>query len=376
MSDDTVLERLCALRAACIGRLDGLADADCVRQYHPALSPMSWHLGHTFFVEAYWLREVVFGDGTRTRPLHELFFPELNHKSERGDRLPDRDVLLAWCRETATENDNLWARVEGLYHPLLERGYLARFLAQHYAQHLETMAMVAQQRALADRTPADIAVSPLKVPDTTITTPIPVAGGTVDIGADPMGVNAYDNELQAHAQQIDDFCIARRPVSNAQWLAFMHDGGYHRDALCDVEAPDHWCRHAHGGWYAVTERGPEVLAPDDPVYGISHFEARAFARWAGARLPHEYEWEHAARNGHLQALGEVWEWCANPLHPYSGFRAFPYDGYSTPWFDGCHYVLRGGSRHTLAEIRRTTFRNFYTAGNRHIFAGLRLAWPD
>lgn len=124
----------------------------------------------------------------------------------------------------------------------------------------------------------------------------------------------------------------------------------------------------------MDETGTRDLAADDPVSGVNHHEASAFARWAGARLPHEYEWESAARRRLLERSGAVWEWCANVFHPYIGFAAFPYEGYSVPYFDGRHFTLRGGSRLTQAPIRRPTFRNYYTAEKRHICAGIRLVF--
>ena len=120
--------------------------------------------------------------------------------------------------------------------------------------------------------------------------------------------------------------------------------------------------------------GPYELAADTAVHGINHYEASACAAWAGARLPHEYQWEAAHRSRQLDDVGRAWEWCANSFHPYNGFSAFPYEGYSTPWFDGTHYSLRGASLHTRPELRRASFRNFYTAEKRHIFAGLRLVY--
>ena len=126
--------------------------------------------------------------------------------------------------------------------------------------------------------------------------------------------------------------------------------------------------------YAITPHGPVDLAPTGSVYGISRYEAEAFAHWANARLPHEYEWETADRMKLLQNSGKVWEWCTNTLHPYTGFKAFPYEGYSVPYFDGTHYVLKGGSIYTQDVIHRPSFRNYYQSDKRHLFSGLRLVF--
>jgi iron(II)-dependent oxidoreductase len=174
-------------------------------------------------------------------------------------------------------------------------------------------------------------------------------------------------------------------VSNAEYLAFMEDGGYRRQALWSDAGwqwrarlsrpqPEHWCRDAAGDWLQLTPGDALPLPADGSLIGSSYFEAEAYATWAGGRLPHEYEWEAAAAQGLLQGVGTVWEWCGNRFHPYPGFRAFPYEGYSVPWFDGGHHVLRGGSSYTQPCLRRATFRNFYTADKRHIFAGCRVAF--
>jgi iron(II)-dependent oxidoreductase len=212
---------------------------------------------------------------------------------------------------------------------------------------------------------------------------VSLAAATYAIGAD--ADDAYDNERPRHEVTLDTAQVARYPVTNAEFLAFLHDGGYRRrECWSDagwywrerhgIEAPGLWRRDDAGRVHEITHAGPRALSGDSPVTGLSWWEAEAFARWAGARLPHEYEWEALARTGALAGVGRVWEWCANPLHPYPGFRAFPYDGYSMPWFDGNHYVLRGGSEATHDTVRRVTFRNFHEPDKRHVFAGLRLAW--
>src|SRR5262249_38865856 len=197
---------------------------------------------------------------------------------------------------------------------------------------------------------------------------------------------------------IDTFELARHPVTQAQFAAFMAAGGYRRRELWSsegwawreahaVDRPFHWRRDA----------------PDHPVAGVSAHEAEAFCRRAGARLPREFEWEHAARglvataeSGNLGGVhsgttpdgsfpagrsvdgaddlfGNVWEWTASAFEPYPGFRPWPYEGYSQAWFDGQHRVLRGGSWATRPFALRRSFRNWYVAETRQIFAGFRTA---
>jgi len=355
------------------------------RQFHPDLSPAGWHLGHCAWTEDYWIGEQALGDTSHTRELADLYIPARAPKAGRGTRLPDWDTLLEWSAERQRHNrGRLLVLIEKPHsHPLLPDAYLPRFLLQHVAQHCETVCLLLRQmQACLDATvPADMvmpAARPLRRARVTL------PAGRYRIGSDP-GQGAYDNELPGHEVFLNAVELAAGPVSNAEYLAFMQAGGYADDTQWDpqgqdwrrghgCEAPEHWRRNDAGHWYEITVAGPTPLPAEAPVEGLSLHEARAFARWAGARLPHEYEWEAAARLGLLQDQGRIWEWCANPLHPYPGFCAYPYAGYSSAWFDGRHFVLKGGGRHTLAAVRRPGFRNFYQADKRHIGAGLRLAW--
>ena len=369
--------RLDQLRRASLAFLDDWPEAALRRQAHAELSPLLWHVGHVFFVETYWLAERVFGDRRTTDRWRALYFPEACQKTRRGTRLPDRHEMRLWAAAVSADNDSYWQRAQDHRHPLLEHDYLAVFLRQHYAQHLETMRLAAAHLNAA-RAPARasaIGPSMLRVAR------IRVSDGCVQRGT--AGIEAYDNEQPPGTRHCPAFAIARRPVDNAEWLGFMAAGGYHEPSCWDddgwawrtaerVEHPEHWQALGNGQWHIPDTHAGEI--GEQPVHGISWYEARAFARYAGARLPHETEWEAARRAGILSVRHQVWEWCNNAFHPYPGFRAFPYDGYSKPWFDGRHFVARGASALSEPEIRRPGFRNFYPPTHRHIFAGLRLAW--
>ncbi|MES1940174.1 hypothetical protein T5B8_08023 [Salinisphaera sp. T5B8] len=367
--------RIAQLRQASVAMLDGLTPAQQRCQSHPELSPMLWHVGHVLFMETYWLAERVFGDARITDAWRDLYVPEISAKDERSARLPDADALRAWAAEISEHNDTCWQRARDMAHPLLADGYLAAFLRQHYAQHLETMRLVRAQLGLAECDPAAIDMR-AAAPDTAFT---PLAAHAVDIGT--ASIDAYDNEQPVFTAYPPTFAIAERCVSNAQWLGFIEAGGYQNADWWDADGwawreaagiahPQHW-RALTNGWFVFAPGSTDIA--NAPVHGIGWYEARAYARYAGARLPRETEWEAARRAGVLTDVEQVWEWCDDAFYPYPGFRAFPYDGYSLPWFDGGHFVARGASVHSEPEICRPGFRNFYPPTHRHIHAGLRLA---
>jgi ergothioneine biosynthesis protein EgtB len=234
------------------------------------------------------------------------------------------------------------------------------------------------------------------------------AEGVVEIGAPPWPANdafAYDSESPRHRVHLAPHALADRPVSNAEYRAFIDDGGYRNAALWMSEG---WARVQSGGWTRpmywsedlateFTLGGPRPVDPHAPAVHLSWYEADAFARWAGARLPTEAEWEHAAAQhavagnfadddaplhpggaatdtGLRQLFGDVWEWTASAYAPYPGFRPMPgsLGEYNGKFMCG-QWVLRGGSCATPAGHARATYRNFFYPPDRWQFSGLRLA---
>ena len=194
-----------------------------------------------------------------------------------------------------------------------------------------------------------------------------VEAGVATIGTGPDGF-AYDNERPRHQRTLDAFEIARRPVTNASWMRFAEGGGYVRRE---------WWSDEGWAWkeqYDIGHDARVATAPlRAPVCHVSWFEADAFARSCGARLPTEFEWERASTSGQLDGAGHVWEWTSSPFAAYPGFVAYPYPEYSEVFFGQDYRVLRGGCWATHPRVASPTFRNWDLPQRRQIFSGLRLA---
>lgn len=382
---NALIEELQSLQDEMLDIVSTVGTGDYQQQFHPDLSPIGWHLGHCVYTEEYWIKDQLLGMRTISDSLKSIYVPELSQKQLRGSALPEKQELLGWAKSTQAENRDLLilASHENTAHPLLNSNYLFHFLVQHYSQHIETMMMILTEIQIQN-------INSNYKPDNSIIATqqnkecLTIESGTFKIGS-PETIFPYDNEQPEHIVQLDSFNIARSPVSNSEFLAFMETGAYSTNThwseagwkwyqIKQQNHPHHWQHNNSGDWFGVDHLGPYTLDAQDAVYGLNYFEAAAYAKWAGARLPHEYEWETAIKNDPSLKKTSVWEWCNNTFHPYEGFSAYPYAGYSTPYFDKQHYVLKGGGRYTKTRIKRPGFRNYYLPDKRHIFAGLRLIY--
>jgi len=392
---------------------NGLAPEDMVVQSMPDVSPTKWHLAHTsWFFERFVLMEHSRG----YRPLNDTYLYLFNSYYHQAGERHCRDQRGYISRPTVAEVMAYRRHVDEAVLGLLERPDAARLDAvaalvtlgvHHEQQHQELLLTdikhvfsVNPLRPVYRETAAvkhDATVPPLRW--------IGFDGGVHEIGH-AGNAFAYDNEGPRHRQFIAPFEIADRLVTNGEQLAFMDDGGYRRPELWlslgwaavqehGWSEPFYWERR-NGAWMHFTLTGMREVDPAEPVCHLSYFEADAFARWAGARLPTEAEWEVAASTADIagnfvedgrwhpiatsadaylrQLYGDVWEWTASPYTPYPGFRpAAGAVGEYNGKFMCNQYVLRGGSCATSRSHIRPTYRNFFPPEATWQFTGVRLA---
>jgi gamma-glutamyl hercynylcysteine S-oxide synthase len=350
-----MLDAMAAARERTFSLVAHLDEATLERVLDPIMSPIAWDLGHIGAYEDLWIAHRVGGLPLLREDLAALYDAFETPRAVRGDLEFLRGAeLRAYLAEVRARTVAVTAEHGA--------GDLHELVLRHELQHTETML---QALALAGLLPAGVG-RPSSVAGADEWLRVP--GGTAAIGADADGF-AYDNERPRHGVHVPTFHIAKRPVTNATWLTFTEGGGYERRP---------WWSHEAWMWkeeYDIGDCPASVRSgdPDAPVVHVSWFEADAFARWAGARLPTEHEWEKAATWDQILGLGEVWEWTASPFAAYPGFVAYPYREYSEPFFGDDYRVLRGGSCATHPRVRSLTFRNWDLPQRRQLFAGLRLA---
>jgi iron(II)-dependent oxidoreductase len=344
--------------------IEPLDDDQLNRVVSPILSPLAWDLGHIANFEELWLVQTV---GER-EPLHGdlgRFYDAIeNPRKIRGELPILRDAELrsymADVRERALE---VLAEVEigaDAEDPLLRDGFVYEMLIAHELQHHETMLQLLQlvdgyEATRPDLDPRFAAAGP--GPEA-----IAFAAGEYEVGAPERGF-AYDNERRRHTVALDAFEVDRSATTNAAYVQFMEETG--------AEPPDHWARDPERGWVSTARGRRNPIVPEHPVVHVSWSQADAFARWAGKRLPTEFEWE--AARPRLEGLGQVWEWTSSDFLAYPGFAAFPYPEYSQVFFGDTYKVLRGASWATHPHVARPSFRNWDLPQRSQIFAGLRCA---
>ena len=381
---DPLIELFAATRALSCELAAPLSDAEATIQSMPDASPAKWHLAHTtWFLETFVLRDFVDGYTLFDPRYAYLFNSYYEAEGERHARpqrgmlaRPSLDEVLAW-------RAHVDAAVIAALPTLPERARdLIELGCHHEAQHQELLLTdILHAFAQNPLEPALWTVSTLPAGPRAIAPVmrwIEGSVGVVEIGHDGRGF-AFDCEGPRHKVYLLPHALADRLVTNGEWQAFIDDGGYRRS---DLWLSDGWAWiqaesiAAPLYWHGDTAFGLTGRQPRDPFVAVRHvtfFEADAYARWAGARLPTEFEWE-ASASLLPDAFGDVWQWTASAFLPYPGFTVA--DGavgeYNGKFMSG-QMVLRGSSVATPPGTSRITTRNFFPPHTRWQFAGLRLA---
>ncbi|AFY56336.1 TIGR03440 family protein [Rivularia sp. PCC 7116] len=407
----SLIDAFTECRAKTLLLFKGMDETTFCSQAHPDFSPVGWHLGHIAYTESLWILE-------RTAAL-PCSFPQYC-KLYTADGLPkNQRVTLPSLAETLYFLDTVRDRV--LCHmektDLKQQERLYRFLLQHESQHSETISFVLeliknQQSKNLKENYWHLSCSSSPLLPNPLNEMIQIRAGEFEMGSNSL--DALDNERSSHKVYLDTYSIDRYPVTCKQYRIFMEAEGYKNRQ---------WWSKAGWEWLQAEQATKPLYWEDNPawynnpVWGVSWYEAEAYAKFVGKRLPTEAEWEKAAswdetsqcrriypwgnqqptpekcnyNNIHSQTtpvnaypsgqstyglydtLGNVWEWTNSWFLGYEGFEDYPYEGYSQIYFDNEHRVLKGGSWATRPWALRSSFRNWYHPGLRQMFAGFRCA---
>jgi iron(II)-dependent oxidoreductase len=423
---ERIAAELAVSRLRSLTLLEPLDDLDLTRQVSPLMSPLIWDLAHIGNYEELWLLRAVAGVEP-LRPQIDRLYDAFEHPRASRPTLPmlgpaDARAYLSGVRSHVLD---VLERTSLDGAPLVRDGFVFGMVVQHEHMHDETMLATLQLRGGPRTLAPDL---PLPAgPVVPRHDDVLVAGGRSVQGTDT-DPWALDNERPAHHVELPSFRLDRFPVSNRRYAAFVEAGGY-RDPRLWTEAgwahlqssgrgaPMTWAPDGAGGWTCTRFGEVEPIELDAPVQHVCWYEADAYARWAGRRLPTEAEWGKAcgwdpvaqrlrrypwgegdptpdranlgacasrpapvgsypagaSAYGVEQLVGDVWEWTSSSFDPYPGTRAFPYREYSEVFYGGDYRVLRGGSWATHATAVRTTFRNWDLPVRRQIFSGFRTA---
>ncbi len=427
--DDTVKARivddLTRARRRTAALTEAVDDDDLIRQHSRLMSPLVWDLAHIGNQEELWLLRDVGGRDPLLPETVDQLYDAFQHPRSDRPALPLLDPAQSrrYVTEVRTKVIDLLEQTPLRGRRLTEGGFVFGMIAQHEQQHAETMLATHQLRQgdpVLDAPPPPAAPGEPRPPETLV----PAGPFTMGTSAHPW---ALDNERPAHEVHVGAFWLDTVPVSNADYQDFIADGGYtdrrwwapagwHHVQQVGLTAPLFWRRDGRD-WLRRRFGRTELVPADEPVMHVCWYEADAFARWAGKRLPTEAEWEKAARHdpvtgdtrqypwgnddatpdranlgqdhlgpapvgaypagasplGIRQLIGDVWEWTSSDFTGYPGFAAWPYREYSEVFFGPDYKVLRGGSFAADRVACRGTFRNWDYPIRRQIFAGFRCA---
>lgn len=402
---------------------EDLASTELLGRHLDIVNPILWEIGHIAWFHEYWTLRHVAGRAPLIERADRLWDSSaVPHATRWQLDLPDRAGTFAYMADVLAWQEQLLDSADE------DARYFYELAIRHEDMHVEALTYTRQTLACAP--PADLGEVRRPTPGS-LAGDVAVPGGTWRLGSTQVDGFVFDNEKWAHETVLPPFRIARAPVTNADFAAFIEADGYRtREFWSDAgwmwreqrkaERPVYWLPKRDGVWAARRYRQTEPLAPHAPAVFVSWFEADAWCRWAGRRLPSEAEWEGAAvgvpssdglrlahdrrrwpwgdappspRRANLdfvhdgpvdvaafaegdsafgcrQMIGNVWEWTNSDFLPFAGFVADPYEDYSQPWF-GSRKVLRGGCWATSARIARPAYRNFFTPDRCDVLAGFR-----
>ncbi|HZS10302.1 MAG TPA: selenoneine synthase SenA [Blastocatellia bacterium] len=424
--------------------LELIADLNDDQMMGPRLAivnPLRWEVGHVAWFNEYWLLRHLRGTAPLMRGGDELYnSAEVAHDTRWDLSLPSVEETLTYSRRVLdrvlqTGDESRPDPIDGY-----DEAYFLHLALFHQCMHAEAFTYTRQTLGypapqISPGSAGILTASSTSAPAVNSGAPsgdARVPGGAFLLGSAPgSAAFFFDNELQPHEVKIKPFSISRTAVTQAEFRAFVEDGGYERREwwgdeggqwreTTDARYPVYWRREANGRWLRRNFDQWVPLEDVHPVLHVNWYEADAYCRWAGRRLPTEAEWEMAAcaeptANGNgltehkrrypwgdepptperanldwcamgcvsvnalaagdsafgcRQMIGNAWEWTATDFNPYPGFIAGPYKEYSAPWF-GDHKVLRGGCWATRSHLIRPTYRNFYKPDRRDVWAGFR-----
>lgn len=424
MLGETLNAAVSDARQRTLDLVSDLSDSQMLGPLLAIVNPPLWETGHVAWFQEYWSLRRAFGRPP-LRPDSDTLYNSaaVAHDSRWSLPLPDRRATIDYLRQV---RDAVLRELQDRA-PTADQAYFVLLSVFHEDMHTEAFTYTRQTFGY----PPPLFCTPVSQNDPPVraagaaTGDAEVGGASFPLGAVPGDGFVFDNEKWSHPVEVHPFKISKTAVSQAEYLQFVEDGGYERAELWSKEGrlwrqkaeaagPVYWRREPDGSWSRRVFDVWVPLEPEKPVIHVNWFEADAYCRWAGRRLPTEAEWEMAASwdpaarkkrrfpwgdeapqpnrasldwnfsgtidvdglpggdspCGCRQMIGNVWEWTATPFGPYPGFEIDPYKEYSAPWF-GDHMVLRGGCWTTRARLIRNTWRNFYKPDRRDVWAGFR-----